>query len=439
MSRDTLTGSRIRERRVMQGAKQADLARTIGISASYLNLIEHNRRRIGGKLLLDIAAALEVTPQALTEGAEAAFLGVLGEAAMAAQLSAEDAAQAEAFAGRFPAWAEALAKRQRRVVTLERTVEALSDRMAHDPLLADSMHELLTTAAAVRSTAEILAGDDTLEREWQDRFHANLDSDSQRLAQSAQALVGYLEQAKGMDAGIGRSPQEEVEAYLAAQSFHFPALEAQSETQSEPQAEPQSVDSVLAEGGEVLSEAARYILRGVLVQVRDDAAALSLSVLEQGVADLGVDPVALARRYHLPPAVILRRLAALPKLGAGLVVCDRSGTILFRKSVDGFSVPRYDSCCPLWPLFGALGAANTVLYERLGQLGRAYMQFDAYATTDTSVPGAYNVPAPARAVMLLMPAPAGDTSQQLREVGATCRICPYASCGARREPSVMME
>ena len=58
MTRDALTGSRIRERRVMAGQKQADLAKRIGISASYLNLIEHNRRRIGGKLLLNIAAAL---------------------------------------------------------------------------------------------------------------------------------------------------------------------------------------------------------------------------------------------------------------------------------------------------------------------------------------------------------------------------------------------
>ncbi|MEH6741775.1 MAG: helix-turn-helix transcriptional regulator, partial [Sulfitobacter sp.] len=167
MAREVLTGSRIRERRVMQGVKQADLARDSGISASYLNLIEHNRRRIGGKLLLDIAAALQVEPQALTEGAEAALLGVLGEAAQAANLSPEDAGHAEAFAGRFPGWAEALADSQRRVAALERTVETLSDRIAHDPHLAESMHELLTTAAAVRSTAEILADEGTLEPEWQ--------------------------------------------------------------------------------------------------------------------------------------------------------------------------------------------------------------------------------------------------------------------------------
>lgn len=428
MPRDSLTGSRIRERRVMQGVKQADLARSIGISPSYLNLIEHNRRRIGGKLLLDLATALEVEPQALTEGAEVALLGILSEAAAAAKLPAEDTAQTEAFAGRFPGWARALAVSQRRVSALERTVETLSDRMAHDPLLADSMHELLTTAAAVRSTAEILASDDTLEREWQDRFHANLDADSSRLAQSAQALFGYLERAKD-PASAAKSPQEEVEAFLAGQAFYFPALEEHSS--------PAALEDILLTSGRELSDAARYILRGVLGQVQEDAVALPLKALEAAVEECGMDPIALARRCGVVPAVILRRLAALPRLGAGLVVCDRSGTVIFRKSVDGFSVPSFDSCCPLWPLFGALGASNTFLYERLGQLGRGQVQFDAYAAADASGAARYNTPAPVRAVMLLIPAGAGDTSQPLREVGATCRICPHDSCGARREPSVM--
>lgn len=428
MSVESMTGSRIRERRVMQGIKQAVLARDIGISASYLNLIEHNRRRIGGKLLLDIAARLEVEPQALTEGAEAALLGVLGEAALAANLSVEDTGRAEAFAGRFPGWAEALATSQRRVATLERTVETLSDRMAHDPHLADSMHELLTTAAAVRSTAEILAGDGALEREWQDRFHANLDADSNRLAQSAQALVGYLEDKKGPSVAAN-SPHEEVEAYLESHAFRFPKLE---------KAEPaKAVAQMMAQDGPALSEAAQFILRSVLEQTAEDARAVPLAKLEAVVDNANVDPVALANDFSVPVAIMLRRLAALPDLGAGLVVCDRSGTVIFRKSVDGFSVPRFDHCCPLWPLFAAFGASGTVLHERLSQLGRAQAQFDAYATTESGHVQVYNSPAPARAVMLLMPAPAGDISPATRAVGATCRICPHERCGARREPSIM--
>ncbi|MEP2920964.1 MAG: helix-turn-helix domain-containing protein [Sulfitobacter sp.] len=425
---ETLTGSRIRERREMQALRQADLARAIGISASYLNLIEHNRRRIGGKLLLDIASALEVEPQTLTDGAEAALLGVLEEAAQAAGLPDRELGQAEAFAGRFPGWAEALAASQRRVAGLERTVETLSDRMAHDPHLADSIHELLTTAAAVRSTAEILADDGALEREWQDRFHANLDVDSLRLAESAQALVGYLEQTKNASAP-GNSPQEEVEAFLARHSFHFPELEAP--------AAPRAIDSLLVAQARGLSEAARFILRGVLEQVRLDAQEVALPALEQAVAQEGRDPVRIARRLGVGVPAVLRRLAALRDLGAGLVVCDRSGTVIFRKTVDGFSVPRFDSCCPLWPLFTALGAPGSVFYARIGQLGRGRVQFDAYACSDIGRAQEYNAPAPARGVMLLLPAPAGDVSVDVHEVGATCRICPHASCNARREPSIL--
>jgi transcriptional regulator with XRE-family HTH domain len=49
---------------------QASLAQAVGISPSYLNLIEHNRRRIGGKLLTDLARALGVDPSSLADGAD---------------------------------------------------------------------------------------------------------------------------------------------------------------------------------------------------------------------------------------------------------------------------------------------------------------------------------------------------------------------------------
>jgi transcriptional regulator with XRE-family HTH domain len=56
--RSALTGTRIRERRILIGMRQAELARAAGISASYLNLIEHNRRRVGEDVLAALARAL---------------------------------------------------------------------------------------------------------------------------------------------------------------------------------------------------------------------------------------------------------------------------------------------------------------------------------------------------------------------------------------------
>ena len=51
----SLLGPRIREQRKAAGMTQAGLALAVGISPSYLNLIEAGRRAIGGALLKRIA------------------------------------------------------------------------------------------------------------------------------------------------------------------------------------------------------------------------------------------------------------------------------------------------------------------------------------------------------------------------------------------------
>ena len=83
MPQSRLTGSRIRERRLALGTRQADLARAVGVSPAYLNLIEHNRRRIGGKLLVDLARELNTEPAQLSEGAGQALVERLGADARA--------------------------------------------------------------------------------------------------------------------------------------------------------------------------------------------------------------------------------------------------------------------------------------------------------------------------------------------------------------------
>lgn len=429
MAREALTGSRIRERRVMGGIKQAELAKMSGISASYLNLIEHNRRRIGGKLLLNIASALNVEANALTEGAEATLISAMREAAEEAGMSGPEATRADEFAGRFPGWADVLVSTRRRVAALEQTVEALSDRLSHDPHLAASMHELLSTAAAVRSTAAILAETKTLQAEWRDRFHANINEDSRRLSDSAEALVAYFDaDIQAVDAA--GSPQEEVEAFLSAYDFSFGTLEkAGADTLRE------EISSILAAHRPELSQTALHIAQGVLVQVTRDANALPLEKLRTAVAETGPDPLVLAAKFHLPVALILRRLAALPELEAGLVACDRSGTVLFRKSVEGFTVPRHGACCPLWPLYGVLGMPGLVLRNSVSQLGRAQARFTAYATSEISTPAHYNAPSLIHSFMLLLPETSGGDVDLA--VGSTCRVCSQSACAARREPSIL--
>ena len=223
MATRTLAGSRIRERRIAQGLRQADLALAVGISPSYLNLIEHNRRRIGGKLLQSLAHRLEVDPSLLAEGAEQEVIARLGN--VAARLGEEIGVSSSAdFANRFPGWANLVIRAGRRIDELERNVETLTDRLTHDPHLAATLHEVLSTVTAIRSTASILSDTREIEPEWRDRFHRNINEDAGRLADRAQALVGFLDGASDTQSEVG-SPQEEVAGFLSAYGWHFPALE----------------------------------------------------------------------------------------------------------------------------------------------------------------------------------------------------------------------
>ena len=130
-----IAGSRIRERRIDKGMRQADLAQTVGISPSYLNLIEHNRRRIAGKLLSEIGRALEIAPDQLTRGADTAILDGLRGAAAEMSLPVE-IARTEEFAGRYPGWGNLIVAQAKRLASLEQQVQVFSDRMTYDPELA---------------------------------------------------------------------------------------------------------------------------------------------------------------------------------------------------------------------------------------------------------------------------------------------------------------
>ncbi|MDE3122433.1 MAG: DUF2083 domain-containing protein [Paracoccaceae bacterium] len=430
MPRSALTGSRIRERRALAGIKQADLAREVGVSASYLNLIEHNRRRIGEPLLERIATALQVEPAVLTEGAAAALLdGLRDAAAVGREADGEGLApeldRIEEFVGRFPGWAGLLAARQGRVALLERTVAALSDRMAHDPVLSDSLHEVLSALTGVRSAATILAETEDLEPEWRARFQTNLREDADRLALGAEALVAYLDAPSGEEPALV-SPQEEVEAWLGARDYHLPEVEARG-----------------ANAGRRLvaasftSASARRIAGRIVDRYAMDADRLPLAALRSAMEAGGGDPAAVAAATGVDLPCVLRRVASLPEQAdTGLVVCDGAGAITYRKPAKGFALPRFGAGCPLWPLYQSLARPMLPIRARLTFAGRDETRFTAFAICVPRVPAAFDAPQVNEAVMLIQP---GADAGPAEPVGASCRICPREDCPARREPSILSD
>ena len=435
MPQGQLTGTRIRERRLRAGLRQADLAERVGISASYLNLIEHNKRRIGGKVLLAIAHELAVEPAQLSEGAEAALIATLREARAAHPGTGAEDEQAEEFAGRFPGWAEVLARGHRRQASLERAVETLTDRLTHDPHLAAALHDVLTTVTAIRSTAAILADTREIEPEWRDRFQRNINEDAARLADSAQSLVTFLDRAAEAEGGGAAAPQEELDAWLADLGWHVPELEQGGDGDIK----------TLIEGAETLtSVAARSQARLWLERYAAEAALLPLAPLLEWCGQNAPDPGAVARVFGVSLPVAMRRLASLPADGPagalGMVSCDASGTLVYRKPLDGFAVPRFGAACPLWPLFAALSQPMTPIRQNVEQAARDGGRFTCFAVALPQGTVDFDAPPVLQAHMLIVPNVARpEASQRVREVGVSCRICPRAQCPARREPSILTD
>lgn len=380
---------------------------------------------------MDIARRLDIEVSVLSQGADQALIEELRSAAESAAVP-EAVRKAEELAGRLPDWARVVTEQSRRVSDLETALETLSDRLAHDPFLSASLHDVLTTAAAIRATSAILAEEEDVDPAWQARFHRNLYEDSRRLADSSRALASYLD-AAGDTSRIVLSPQEELHRWLEEQAFLLDWIE---------QGAPESEDERrITEAATLGSVAAQALARGHAAQYRMDAAAMPKERFLGILHDSGPDPAILARSFSADYPAVFRRIAALADAAGfpsiGLAVCDGSGTLIFRKSAEGFPLPLFGAACPLWPLYQALARPNVPSREVLELVGRVPRRFGSYTVAESWAPEGFEGPQITRSYMLVLPTSATPQGQRVAPVGTSCRICPRTGCPARRESSVI--
>jgi predicted transcriptional regulator/transcriptional regulator with XRE-family HTH domain len=223
-------GFRISNRRKSLKISQAALARSLGISASYLNLIENNKRDIGGALLNRVAAQLDVeidelaglTEQKLLQDLEEAFADPLLES-----LSFRPDERRELVA-QYPASAQALARMHRAYSSAMANADAYADRLRSDPLLSQLLHQILSGITAIRSSAEILEDVPDLDEAERHRFLAAIGRDSRTLSDVARNLIGQFDTASETRSSV--SPAREIDDLIIERQNHFPELELVAET-----------------------------------------------------------------------------------------------------------------------------------------------------------------------------------------------------------------
>lgn len=373
-------GLRLRQRRREQGVTQAALASSVGISASYLNLIEHGKREVAGALLRRLAEALDVEVAALTGHEDLRLAEELAELAADPVLHdlALDQNGAQEIVARRPDWARAIVRLNRRYQAASRLAETLSQRLAHDATLVEASHELLTRLTTVRSFAEILQEHEDVEPERRDRYVRQIAVEGARLGDVAKSVFDRL---SDFDESLRPStPAEEVDDFLVDHAHHFPELERRAEALA---------PSIRAAGGGIEAALVERLADRHDIRIEtggaDDATALRRPTFDSAARVLRL-PLGLAdptRRFQLArlvfaleereailasvedprlasPAARQRARDALSSYGAGALLLPYDA---FR---DAAEAARYD----IDHLAGLFGASTEQVCHRLVTLRR---------------------------------------------------------------------
>ena len=219
-------GYKIRQQRKQLNLTQAYVAQQLGISAPYLNLIESNKRPVGGSLVARLAEILQLELDELSGAAEQRLLDDLRElpADQMFQHITLESNFADEMVARNPDWARTFLTLYRAYLDNNQALQMFADRMSLDPQLQSSVHEMLTRITSIRSSAEILNDIEHIDATQQDRFHQVIHTESTELSKVAEKLVNLFAHQSAKNPSL--APTEEVDDFLIGHRNYFPALES---------------------------------------------------------------------------------------------------------------------------------------------------------------------------------------------------------------------
>lgn len=418
------------------------MAREVGISASYLNLIEGNKRRIAGQLLLRIADRLDLRPDDIDGAAERRLSQRLADIARLPLLQSleVEAEQTGVLIGRFPGWGRAIEALAASENTAQQTARAMADRLTHDPYLGETVHRMLTRIAAIRSVGEILTDVEDISEDERRRFNRLIADEAKSLTYLGEALAAYFDKAE--EAEHIRTPIDEVEAFFARRSNHLPEIET-ALTSSDTRALTGVFDDLLAQAPELVKAKAENLALAAFANYARLAEHLPLVEFIDAAVSRRYDIEALAVALDATIPEICQRLATLPSAPDrprfGYLRANAAGAIVQSLRVDGLLVPRYAATSPLWVLYRAREAPGQIMRQHAIFANGSRIVFVASAH-NTAAPG-FNVPhnfvtdmVTLSEIDAAMTVYAPDRSTPLEEVGPGAQLFPGPGLERQIEP-----
>ena len=444
-------GMKLRRLRAERGLTQVAMAQTLGLSASYLNQLEHNQRPITVSVLLKINSTLGVDVQQFSEDEEARLTSALQEA-LADAPEAVTLPELRELASQMPALAHAVLALHRRGIEAREHAEAMALRLGDErsgPALSRAMpFEIVRDFFfahqnhfdALDRAAEALAD------QAQARGRHLVDWIGSRLQQRHQVRI-----EETGDAAAGKRRFDPVQRVLAVSNSLAPGPMAfQLATQLALLEQGDTIDTLIDHPLLAGDEPARRLARIGLANYFAGALLLPYTEFLQAADALRHDIDLLGQRFGVGFETVCHRLSTLQRPDAPgvpffFVRVDRAGNISKRQSATHFHFSRTGGTCPLWNVYEAFTQPGRML----AQLARMPDQrtYLWVARTVSSGPPGWHAPRKQFSIGLgcdvrhahrLVYAQGLDLSdpEAATPIGMGCKVCERSACPQRAFPFI---
>lgn len=427
---------------------QVQLAENLGISASYLNLIEHDKRPLSATLLIKLSEVFDVDVRSFAKDENkqlrADLMEILADPMFdGIGMTNADVKELLTHAPTIGTAVKDLFNRHQSLIHTHANAPSMdvnSSPNLPSEEVTDFLHQNGNYFPTLETAAENLWNDGTLDRN--DIYRGLV-----LILQRVYGVQVRIVEMKAMDGTLRRYVPER-RLLMLSEVLEPTSRNFQLAQQIGFMSHNQAIDELVAQGS-FQSEDSTILARIALANYFAGALLMPYQAFLEAARSVRYDIDLLRHRFRTSFEQVCHRLTNLRRPNASgvpfhFVRVDIAGNISKRYSASGMQFARFSGACPRWNVFAAF------LTPGRGRIQVSQMpdgsEFFSVARTLTKSVGAYGSPHTVHAIemgcdvryaseLVYADGVALGDSASSTPVGTTCRLCSRMDCEQRAMPS----
>jgi predicted transcriptional regulator/transcriptional regulator with XRE-family HTH domain len=450
-------GAKVRALRRRENLNQVALAEKLGISPSYLNLIENNRRPLPANLLIRLAQMFNVDVHSFATDEDTRMVADLTEAFADPMFEEQDLTSVDVreMAAASPGAARAVLSLYRAYRAARASADDLSSRLSDGEEMAGVDRSHLPSEEVSDLIQRHSNHFPELEAAAEDLWaKGKLTTDDlyAGLVRTMEKQLGVQVQVArwGSERGVLRRYDPDKKLLVLSELLPTRSRTFQLAHQIGILMQGPVFERIARADGRLTTEESRALAKVALANYFAGAVQMPYAQFQKAAKEERYDIDVLGRRFRVGFEQVCHRLTTLRRPGAEgvpfhMIRIDVAGNISKRFSASGIRFARFSGACPRWNVFSAFLTPGMIRIQ-VSRMPDGLMYF-CIARTIQKDSGGYHSQHPVQAIGLgcqvdfakeLVYSDGVDLQnpETCMAVGVTCRLCERTDCEQRALPSI---